>query len=376
MKKNKALLCIHQGWDLYGSDRSFLLNLQLFNKILGKSHKLDVIIPRSGIIVNELNKITANIHFEEIGKVERQEAKSKPFKSLLKILKSSPQCYRRMKEADIVYINTIVPFGYLFGAFFFRKKVILHVREIPSKSAAIIFKYWFLLCRINVIFNSENTRDAFNMFRYKRGHVLLNAVEPIQIKSIKEGEHSLINLLLLGRINAWKGQDFFVDSFSKLDKSYQDKFRIRIVGDTPIGQEFYKERLIQQIDDLRLAEKVELFPFTDDPLHHFNWADIVVVPSTLPEPFGRVAVESFSAKTPVIASKHGGLKETVNNQNGWHFEPSEDNQLRIILKNIADDPSQILKKGEVALSDFNKYYSIEIYEQKFNSYINDFLNRL
>lgn len=376
MKKNKSLLCIHQGWELYGSDRSFLLNLQLFNKILGKSHKLDVIIPRSGIIVTELNKITSNVHIEEMGKVERQEAKSKPFKSLFKILKSAPHCYRRMKNADIVYINTIVPFGYLFSALFFRKKVILHVREIPSKSVATILKYWFLLCRIDVIFNSQNTCNAFNMKRYKRGYVLLNAVDQIAVDSSKKINHSQINLLLLGRINAWKGQDFFVDCFSKLDKSYQDKFRIRIVGDTPKGQEFYKERLKLQLNELDLNEKVELFSFTSDPVQHFNWADIMVVPSTLPEPFGRVVVESFSAKIPVIAAKHGGLKETVNEQNGWHFEPSSEEQLRTILTNIADEPSQILAKGEAALSDFKHYYSTEFYEKKFSSYIHDFLNKL
>ena len=46
--------------------------------------------------------------------------------------------------------------------------------------------------------------------------------------------------------------------------------------------------------------------------------DIAVVPSTEPEPFGLVALEAMLAKKPVIAAKHGGLTEIIDeNKTGF-----------------------------------------------------------
>jgi glycosyltransferase involved in cell wall biosynthesis len=44
-------------------------------------------------------------------------------------------------------------------------------------------------------------------------------------------------------------------------------------------------------------------------LAYMSRADVVVVPSVWPEPFGRVVIESLAAGTPVIVSDAGGLKE-------------------------------------------------------------------
>jgi glycosyltransferase involved in cell wall biosynthesis len=41
----------------------------------------------------------------------------------------------------------------------------------------------------------------------------------------------------------------------------------------------------------------------------YSIADIVLLPSLWPEPFGRIALEAFIAGIPVIASRRGGLRE-------------------------------------------------------------------
>ncbi len=364
------ILCIHQGWELYGSDRSFLLNLEILKKIYPDNLELEVIIPCHGPIVEEIKKITPNLNIEDIGKIEKKQAKKNPIKSIFKALMASFNARKKMKKADLVYINTIVPFGYLIGSFLLSKRVIIHVREIPSPVVAKIFKLWFKICRVHLIFNSYQTQKAFFMTNYKRGHVILNAVSQIPKIDIQEKDSNIINLLLIGRINAWKGHEFLLNSFFRLDNLSKKKYRIRFVGDSPMGQEFYKDNFLKKIEDLQLSEYIEIVSFSDNPNTHYNWADIVIAPSTLPEPFGRVAVEAFSNFKPVIAANHGGLSDIIiHGFNGWHFEPKNLDALSQLLYSIPQNKETIKELGKNARNSFLEKYSIKEYENNFKSFL-------
>lgn len=368
-KSPKKILCIHQGWELYGSDRSFLLNLESIIDFYESKIDIEVVLPRSGSIISELELLTKNISIEDMGKIERWYAKKHPFKSLYKAIKASFHCRKKMKQADIVYINTIVPFGYLIGSLFLRKKVIIHIREIPSPILARIFKAWFKLCRLRLIFNSETTRKAFRMENYKRGKVILNSVEKIEELPDQNQSENEINLLLIGRINAWKGQRFFVESFSKLPGNIQQKYKVRIVGNTPDGQEYYLTELKEAIMKSNLKIEIDLCPFTNNPAEHYNWANIVIVPSIFPEPFGRVSIEGFSIGKPVIAANHGGLSEIIiDGYNGWHFAPGSHEELKSLLNEIHLDKFKIEEKGINAIKSFNEKYTIDLYKKQLFSY--------
>ena len=364
------ILCIHQGWELYGSDRSFLMNLELLQKIYSDSLELEVIIPCDGPIVNEIKKITLNVSFDDIGKIEKKQAKKNPLKSIYKAIKASFNARKKMKGVDLVYINTIVPFGYLIGSFLLKKKVIIHVREIPSPIVAKIFKLWFTICRTHLIFNSYSTQRSFFMENYKRGQVILNAVEEIPINNVNSEQRNKIHLLLIGRINAWKGHEFLLDTFSKLNDSIKEKYIIRFVGDSPKGQDFYKTNFIKKIEYLNLSKYIEIVGFENNPSSHYNWSDVVICPSTLPEPFGRVAVEAFSNFKPVIAANHGGLGDIITpNFNGWHFKANDSNELLKILETLSIDNTKIKEFGRNARTSFLENYSISSYESDFKTFL-------
>ena len=55
---------------------------------------------------------------------------------------------------------------------------------------------------------------------------------------------------------------------------------------------------------------------------------VVVSASTDPEGFGRVPVEAQAMGRPIIASDHGGARETiVRNKTGWLVPPSDPDSL-------------------------------------------------
>jgi D-inositol-3-phosphate glycosyltransferase len=121
-------------------------------------------------------------------------------------------------------------------------------------------------------------------------------------------------VLFVGRIEPLKGIDVLLRAVSHLD----GRFRVLVIGGD--GKDVArKSELAVLASELRIADRVKFLdavPHHDLPLY-YNAADICVVPSYY-ESFGLVAVEAMACGLPVIASRVGGLKETVlDGQTGY-----------------------------------------------------------
>ena len=115
-------------------------------------------------------------------------------------------------------------------------------------------------------------------------------------------------ILMPGRMTRWKGHAVLIEALAKLKTR---NFMCIMVGggkDTAYGKE-----MVQEIKKLGLEKNIALFDTCRDMAAGYKLADIVVVPSTRPEGFGRVVIEAQAMGTPVIASNHGGAVETVIN---------------------------------------------------------------
>ena len=72
-----------------------------------------------------------------------------------------------------------------------------------------------------------------------------------------------------------------------------------------------------------------------DPSEQLAAADVVLMPSDRPEPFGLVAIEAFARGRPVIASAAGGLVDIVaDRQNGWLYRPGDASALANVLESL------------------------------------------
>jgi glycosyltransferase involved in cell wall biosynthesis len=117
--------------------------------------------------------------------------------------------------------------------------------------------------------------------------------------------------LLPGRLTRWKGQLVFIEALALLAREGRLKnLRAVMIGDAQ-GRAAYETELRAAIAAAGLREHVVLLGHTDDMPLAYLAADVVVSASTDPEAFGRVAAEAGAMGRPVIATDHGGARETV-----------------------------------------------------------------
>ncbi len=125
-------------------------------------------------------------------------------------------------------------------------------------------------------------------------------------------------ILFPGRITRWKGQDIFVRALAELPHR---RFFALLVGDFERHPD-YREEIEQLIRDSRLEGHVRMVGGTEAMVEAYHLARFVVATSTRPEAFGRVVIEAQGMGKPVIATNHGGARETVREGiTGWLVEP-------------------------------------------------------
>lgn len=117
---------------------------------------------------------------------------------------------------------------------------------------------------------------------------------------VKDGERVI---LLPGRLTRWKGQLVLIEALKNLNLP---KIRAVLAGDAQ-GRDAYETELREAAEGLNVV----IAGHVRDMAAAYLAADIVVSASTDPEAFGRVAAEAGAMGRAVIATDHGGARETI-----------------------------------------------------------------
>ncbi|MEI6059275.1 MAG: glycosyltransferase family 4 protein [Bacteroidota bacterium] len=269
-----------------------------------------------------------------------------------------------------MYINSIVIIDYILATRFAKTKAFIHIHELPQGYASKIFSKLLSFSGAHLIFISSASKNAFIHLKNAKQSIVWNGVKPLQqSKPIAEALNK-IKLLLIGRINSWKGQPLLIEAIALLSDTEKNIIEVQIVGDVFMDQQQLKTELTEQIFKNNLQDKIKISPFTTSPEVFYNWADVVIVPSLLPEPFGLVAIEAMSLGKLVIAAGHGGLKEIItHNVSGMLFKPGDANDLSHKIKEVIQNPSLITVLGENGRRKFETNFTEEIYIKKINELI-------
>ena len=136
-------------------------------------------------------------------------------------------------------------------------------------------------------------------------------------------------IMLPGRLTRWKGQSVLIEAARRLARP---DVRVLLVGDDQ-GRTGYRDELEKQIARIGAEGIIHLTGACRDMAAAYMLADVVVSASTDPEAFGRVAAEAHAMGRPVIASDHGGARETViAGETGWLVTPGDADALAQALR--------------------------------------------
>jgi glycosyltransferase involved in cell wall biosynthesis len=332
------IVCVHQGYELYGSDRCFIDSVAALREAWPQA-EIEVVLPREGPIAAPLRELANRVSIEPLFILRRR--------GLLKLIASAPvrlplalwRAMRRMRGADLVYVNTVMVVDYLVAARFFAAKTIAHVHEIPDGRKLAFFRRLLNWTRAEAIFNSRATRAAYALPATRPQHVVYNGIAaPDAVPSDYDGARPL-RLLMLGRINRIKGQDLLIEALALLPREIARRLDVRIVGETFENDRVREETLHKAVRDAGLAPVVRFEPFQADPAPLYRWADVVAVPSRLPEALGRVAIEAMSHRRPPLVARIGGLPEIVEDRvSGWIIAHNDAEALARTLAEIVTRP--------------------------------------
>jgi glycosyltransferase involved in cell wall biosynthesis len=159
-------------------------------------------------------------------------------------------------------------------------------------------------------------------------------VPPGSVERLRESwsvEPGVKIVLQPGRLTRLKGQRFVIEAAANLNKrGALDGVVIVFVGGIAKGKEAYRQELTDLIARHGLDDKVRLAGHCDDMRVALLAAHVAVMPSLVPETFGRTSVEAQAMGCPVILSTLGALPETLvpadkdkNDFTGWLVPPRD-----------------------------------------------------
>jgi glycosyltransferase involved in cell wall biosynthesis len=363
--QNTKILCVHQGHELYGSDRVFIQSVAALREEWPDS-RITVHLPKNGPIMDQLQNIADEITIGYMTVIRRNHFSTKSISSFFSNVYHN---YLLTKGKDLIYINTGVILSYNVLSFFTRKKYILHIHEIPTGLIKIYFYLLSRLTKAKIVANSHATAKSF--LARKKSRIVYNGIEN---KIINSNKSDGMNLLLIGRINKWKGHSVAIEAISLLKQKGITNIQLKFAGNTYDGQERHLRDLTTKIDQSGLSTQISFHDFIADTSNFYEWANIILVPSIKPEPFGLVAIEAMRAGLPVIAANHGGLPEIViHDETGLLVKSNDKTALAEAIEHYCNDINKAKKHGEAGKERFLKHFLEEHYKNNFIAAVTDYV---
>jgi glycosyltransferase involved in cell wall biosynthesis len=155
-------------------------------------------------------------------------------------------------------------------------------------------------------------------------------------------------LLHPARLLPWKGVHTTVEAFSMLADKFPDVVTVitdtREILDWAHELKGYRERIFSMIEKRGLNDRVVMrsFDFFKELPQAYGMTDIVLYPTSGEEPFGLVPLEAMACGKPIIATRSGGLGESVVDGVTGFLIPKEDATL------LADRLTTLLERPELA----------------------------
>lgn len=385
----KRILFMHSSDEFYGAD---VVLLQLVTGLDRRQYEPIVVlpsdIPYEGKLSAALEGVGIQYYSMRMGVIRRRYFSLTGLpRYLMYLTHGTVQLTRLVKQhqIDLIHSNTSAIMGGALVARLFGLPHVWHVHEIieqPAWLGRLIYRI-ILANSTKVVAISQAVAHCISK-REAPSHVevVWNGIDCTRFSPQVDDDcfrakwgvaPDEVLVGVVGRISRWKGQELFLEAASKVVEVCP-RIQFAIVGDPVPGEESRLLDLRRQANRLGLGDELVFHPFTDKVHKVMRALDILVLPSTLPEPLGLVVLEAMASERPVIAAAHGGPLETiVPDETGLLFNPGDADALAKKIVQLANNAGLRKDMGRKGRQHVLEHFSLDRFSQRFNGLYNDLL---
>lgn len=365
--------------------------LALYDLIFELKNKKDLEIVVITGKKNNLNKMLTDIGIENYSSNFKNfmSSSKKPkwlWKKILKIRHDLSFCIAKREIEKIIDFSTIdIIHSNLnridIGAYFakkYNKKHVWHIREHAKGDFELIPIYKNYISYMNS-FDSQFiaiSKSVMNVWS-KRGlnndniRLIYDGIKVKKFEREQQKINNCLKIIFIGGYNGNKGQEYFIDAISTLDKEIVDNLYVDFYGS---GLEEKKLYLKNKIRNSHLEKNITLNGYDPEIYSKISQYDVGINCSTA-EGFGRVTVEYMMAGLCVIASDQGANTELItNNETGLLYKYGDKNDLADKVRYLYNNLEICKEMGNKAQKRASEKFSIEVHSAKVYNLYQELIN--
>ncbi|HGA2726010.1 glycosyltransferase family 4 protein [Enterobacter hormaechei] len=334
-----------------GSERT----LEIIIKELSSTHEITVIAENEKhVSLLKKNKI-------QVLSVRKEKRMSIFFKNMRLI-------FSQVKNNDCVISNTNKAGLYLallkiFFPSIKTRKILIFVRDFQWKFIRFIT---FILGNEKFCVANEVVFDYLKKYKVEP-YIIPNPVCIPAQKDIADNNNIPV-ILCPAMISRWKGINFLIEACSYIKQD----FELIIIGQR-VDNDYFSS-LIELIDKLNMTNKVIFVDYTNEIDLYYEKSTVVVSSSISeyggPETFGRVIIEAWAHKKPVVSFDCGGPSYLINHGHDGILVPEKDTVLLAkALQKIISDKSSARAMGINGYNEIIQSFNSKTVCEKLMTYI-------
>lgn len=259
--------------------------------------------------------------------------------------------WSKVGKNDIVYINTVLPFGAGILGKIKGARIIYHIHETTVNPAVL---KWFLFKMVKVtaheIINVSKYVEQAHQIKSVPNHLVYNSLENAYLDKILPKKTSFYpkNVLMVCSLKKYKG----VYEFLQLAIDHpQYAFRLVLNGSHSEINTFFSNHHIPLNLTLFAAQK-DLHPF-------YQWADVILNlsrPDGWIETFGLTIIEGMAYGLPAIVPPVGGILEVIEDGvTGFAVDARDRQNLNLVLNKILSNSHDYVQMSIAAKERVNMF---------------------